>query len=423
MDGPLRALQETALFATAVVRTALRSVRENSGLAVLSVVLAFGIWIFVTDAENPARTRVLPVDLTPLPVRVPPDVAVAGELSPVRVRVTVAEDVFDSLTPADFEATVDLDGLTVGEYELPVEVRPLTSRGGLRVEAVLPETIDVRLSQLTNKSVPVVVEVTGSPPSGFTMGEPGLDDETAIVSGPQEQVDQVTQVMSAIDIEARTETVDQAVRLTARDSRGILVPGVTVDPALTGVRIEIEQQKFSRSVAVSPNIVGEPAEGYNVVGVSVNPAAVTIRGERAFIEGTASVSTKPVSIANQTGDVVRTVSLDLPSGSEVTGGVPVVTVTVRIRPAQGVQTFSVPVSAANLSDNVAIQGSLPSVAVRLFGPLPRLNGLSPSDIAATVDLGGRSAGGHRIQVRVTAPAELVVQSVSPAEIDVVLVNR
>ena len=55
--------QETVLFLVALVRPTVRSLRDNKGLAALSVVLAFGLWIFVTDAENPTRTRVVPYDI------------------------------------------------------------------------------------------------------------------------------------------------------------------------------------------------------------------------------------------------------------------------------------------------------------------------------------------------------------------------
>jgi len=64
-------------------------------------VLAFGLWIFVTDAENPTRTRVLPLDITAEPVNVASEVVVANDLAAVRVRIRVEEDVFDSLTAND----------------------------------------------------------------------------------------------------------------------------------------------------------------------------------------------------------------------------------------------------------------------------------------------------------------------------------
>jgi YbbR domain-containing protein len=157
------------MLAVAVLRPATRSVRENSGLAVLSVVLAFGLWIFVTDAENPEQTRVLDFDIPVSPINVPAGTVVVGELQPVRVEARVEENAIESLTKDDFEATMDLTGLTVGEWEdRPVEVRALTTRGNLRVIRVL-NTISVRLAQLLSKTVPIEVEIEGSLPAGYNL--------------------------------------------------------------------------------------------------------------------------------------------------------------------------------------------------------------------------------------------------------------
>src|SRR3990172_699779 len=144
MDQIRTFLREIGLIARALLRPAARSVRENSGLAVLSVVLAFGLWVFVTRAENPEQTRTLPIDIPVQAVNVPPDIAVPRELQPVRVRVRVEENVIDSLTKDDFQASVDLEALTVGAYKRPVEVRELTTRGNLRIVEVLPPHIPVR---------------------------------------------------------------------------------------------------------------------------------------------------------------------------------------------------------------------------------------------------------------------------------------
>jgi YbbR domain-containing protein len=59
----------------------------------------------------------------------------------------------------------------------------------------------------------------------------------------------------------------------------------------------------------------------------------------------------------------------------------------------------------------------------LFGPLPALEGLSPNDIPAVIDLSGDGAGAHKKQVSVTQPSGATVRSVTPAEIEVTLGNR
>jgi YbbR domain-containing protein len=178
-----RIVQEVLLFLPALARPALRSVRQNGGLAVLSVALAFGLWIFVADTQDETREGVLPVDLEVEPVAVPNDIALDEELASVRARITVDRDVWETLTATDFEATVDLQGLKAGVYDLPVTVEALTSRGGLRVIGSEPGEIVVRLEPLYSESMPVVVDVEGQPLAGFTMGLPVPEEEEVLVIG------------------------------------------------------------------------------------------------------------------------------------------------------------------------------------------------------------------------------------------------
>ena len=414
--------REAAHFFAVVVRPAYRSLRENTGLAGLSVVLAFGLWIFVTDAENPTRTRVLPVDIPVEAVNVDPNVVVANDLASVRVRVSVEENVFESLTSSDFEATVDLQGLAVGTYDaLPVEVRRLTTRGGLRVEATLPEEISVVLVAREAKEIPVVINVTGDPAGGFEMSAPDSDESEVRVSGPAEKIALVTQAVGSIAVDGRTERVEQAVRLEPRDDEGNLVEKLTLDPLIVNVVIEIEQTIFSRPVAVSPAISGAPAAGYNITGFSSNPPTVTIRGEQASISEITTISTEIIDVTGETEDVVKTVSLHLPRGISVVGS-PNVTVTVRIQAAQGTVRFGVPLGVRGVGTGLAIQGDLPSIQITLTGDLPDLLRLTSNDVTAYLDLTGKDAGTHTIDVEVSLPAGVEASSATadPSKVTVVL---
>ena len=89
-------------------------------------------------------------------------------------------------------------------------------------------------------------------------GQPVVDDAKVSVSGPGDQVSQVAQVTATINVDGLTDSVDQSVHLVARHDKGELVDGVTLTPSLTGIRIDIQQTKFSRSMAISPQITGAP---------------------------------------------------------------------------------------------------------------------------------------------------------------------
>lgn len=423
MDRIRTFLQEVGLIAGALLRPAARSVRENSGLAVLSVVLAFGLWVFVTRAENPEQTKVLDVEIPVEATNVPSDIAVPRDLRPVKVRVRVEENVIDSLTEDDFRATIDLDGFTVGEYPgEPVEVQALTTRGNLRVVDVLPPEIPVHLEQLLSKEVSVELDLRGVPPTGFTLGATELTTETAVVSGAQASVNAVAEVVAPVEIEGRTESFEGAVRLEARNQQGGLVEDVQIDPRTADVKVEIDQRVFSRALAVSPELVGAPREGHNVIGVSADPIVVTVFGPKSYIDQATTIPTQPIDVSGATEDIVRTVSLDLPPDVTVKGSVNV-TVTVNIRPVPGQLTFAVPITASGLNDNLSIVGALPEARVVLFGPLPDLLELNPNDISASVDLSGKDAGSHKVKVEVSVPEGLEVRSVTPEELEIQLVQR
>ncbi|MFQ6020070.1 MAG: YbbR-like domain-containing protein [Dehalococcoidia bacterium] len=399
------------------------SLRGNASLAALSLVLAFSLWIFVTDTEDPTRAGVLPMDIPVEPVNVPPDMVVAGDIPEVRVRVEVAEDVFDTLRVEDFQATADLLGLQEGTHEVSVEVEALTGRGGLRVTQVIPDTVPLVLKPLFSRSVPVVVEISGSPASGHEMDEPELQPENIIVSGPEELVALVRDAVAEVDVTGLTSNLDRSFRLRASDGRGQAVEGVVLEPSVVGVRVPIRQVQVSRLLLVSPVLEGLPAEGYNLVGVAVEPPLVTAFGSVQALSNLSSVRTAEIDIDGATADVVRTVALDLPSDVTVAGGGDV-QVTARIAPALGQVTFQVTPTIDNLDAGLRIANApLPALALTLSGELPTLQSLQSDDIGAVLDLGGLDAGTHTVEPKLELPPGVTVVSQSPTDVTVELEER
>jgi len=421
--GRLRQLlSDVPHFLRTLVWPIATSVRTNVGLASLSIVMGFALWIFVTDTENPTRSGVLPIELAVESVNVPGDLALSGSPVNVRVRVEVADDVWNTLSTADFRATLDLDGLQAGTYDLPVRVEPLTGRGGLRVTEVIPDTVAVELKSLFSKSVSASVSLEGGPPPGYEASIPELDAETVLVTGTQDRVTLVTQAVASLDLSGRTENLTQAIRLEPRDSRGFVVEGVSLEPSVMNVSVKIEQTQFSRALVISPTVVGTPAAGYDIVSLSADPPVITVFGPQSFVGETATIRTQPLDITGATEDVIRTVSLDLPTGVSVSGGTSV-TVTVQIEPAQGRQTLGVTAVIVGLDPDLSVSGPLPLVEVVLLGELPDLQGIGPNDIAATINLTGLNEGTHTVSVSVSIPPEASVASVSPEEVEITLEPR
>ncbi len=278
------------------------------------------------------------------------------------------------------------------------------------------------LSEPFSKLVSVSVSLEGAPPPGFEAGIPMPDADAVLVTGTEDGVMLVTQAVAKVDLSGRTEDTTQAVPLEPRDSRGFPVEGVSLEPSVIKVSVDIEQTDFSRAFVVSPTVVGAPQAGYDIVSLSSDPQVVTVFGPQSFIGEAATIRTQPIDVTGATSDIVRTVSLDLPPDVRVSGGTSV-TVTIQIEPTQGRQTLTVPVVAVGIDPDLSVKGSLPLIEVVLLGELPYLQELRPNDIAATINLTGLREGTHTVSVSVSVPAEASVASVSPEEVEITLEKR
>lgn len=97
------------------------------------------------------------------------------------------------------------------------------------------------------------------------------------------------------------------------DSRDVNVPDgvqvIAISPAEVPLRLE---RLVRRSVAVKARVVGDPAEGYEIGAVTVNPTSVLVSGPRLQLESLQSVTTDPVLVDGAEGNVESVVAVRSP---------------------------------------------------------------------------------------------------------------
>jgi YbbR domain-containing protein len=427
--GVTRLLREFLRISRAVASTAVGSVRHNFGLAVLSVALAFGIWLFIVDTEHPTRTGILPVAIPVEAVNMPEGLTLGAPLGDVTLRIEADEDLWDKFTADDFRATVNLLGAQVGDQDVQVNVEPLGERDGLRIIEVIPAsqaegapqgTVRVELKPLVSKVVPVTIESVGAPPMGYEPSTPTVNPQEVVVSGSEDLVSRVSVAVASVDLTGVVSDVRQSYRLVPRDDAGFIVEGVTLDPSSVDIEIKVEQKRFSRLVVVSPSLQGTPAPGYNVTAVEVDPASVTLLGPLELLSVTSFVVTSDIDITGATSDITRIVNIvGVPSGVSISGS-NAVTVRVSISAGEGEATYGVAPQWTGLASDLRVVSITSLVEVQLKGELPALRNVSPDQVTVTVDLSGLGAGSYRLEPQVAAPAGLEVADISPTSVEVVL---
>ena len=414
----LRRLPSALLF---LGRESVRSIVRNLGLALLSVVLALALWVFVINRQNPQETQAfgsaIPIKL----VNVPTDLAVANTSETmVRIRVQGPHDQLTKLVADDFTATVNLGGFQKGQTSASVEVN--SSNGRVNVTEVTPPRVDVNLESLRTSVVPVRVSLVGSPQQGFTAIGQDVDPQQATITGPESLVGLVDSAVAEVNLTGlRTDYTDR-ITLQPRDVRGGAISRVTVNPDRARVTAHIQQQAFSQDFVVSPTISGSPAAGYNVGATSVDPAIVIVTGPLDVlqsIDALRGIPTSEVSVTDARADVQRTVQLVLPSGVRLQAGTAPIKVTVSIKPALGEATFKVVPQVRNVGAGL-VAAPAQAVTITLAGDVPTLDALTPEAIIAFVDASGRGAGQFPLPLQVTPPPGTTVVRTDPGEVSVTL---
>ena len=414
----MSAWRRTLRAAGLLARGAVLSVAQNLGLAALALLLALALWLFVTDRENPTEARTfnsaIPLEL----VNTPGDLAVSNvSETSVRIRIEGARNELDGLTAEDFRATADLGGLTAGLQSVAVEVEP--PNGRVNVVNITPGRVEVTLEPLRTKDVPVRVSTFGSPQAGFAVGDARVDPETVTASGPESLVALVESAVAVVNLTGvRTDIVDERVTLEARDARDGGINRVTLTPATADVTIDIDQREYTLQYVVVANLTGDPASGYNVVSVTVDPRLVEVTGSLEALQAVTALETEEISIADARDDVVRTVAIQVPEGLTVEGS-PTVRVTVDIEPVQGAFSYRVAPRIINAPPGAVVTPS-EDVVVTLSGDAPTLAGITTGDIDVVVDVGGLGSGLFLVPVEVTAPQGSSVTRVEPGQLGVAI---
>jgi YbbR domain-containing protein len=270
--------------------------------------------------------------------------------------------------------------------------------------------------QTVERALRIPLEFTNLPSQLELVGQPPAVVDVR-VRGSSGTLGRMTAGELAAVLDVRTARVgDRLFHLTADDVRAPFgVDVVQVTPASVSLTFE---ESLSKTVGVTVRIEGEPAAGYAIAGVIVDPPTVAIVGPASAIGGLTEAITEPISVTGASGPITETVTLGVAD--------PV----VRLRQAQ---TARVTVSIAAAPEEWVVHGvsvqvkngrgtssvSPADVTIRVRGPRDSID-TNPEHYNAAVDVTGLSAGKHMRLVRVEPPTGVGLLGVDPAEVVVTI---
>lgn len=390
----------------------------NIGSFLLAAVLALFIWLTATQDQDPISGQFLQlgVDFVGQPAE---SILIQPQRFTVQVRLEGPESALSQLSPADFEAFVDLSQVPFGENVLaPIQIN--ASADDVDVTLVIPEEVDVLVEEQVSRDIPVELDIRGSIARGHTQGEPLLEPASITVSGPRSDIEGLDFALVTVFLNDPRETSVGQHSPVFYDAQGRVAS--TVDLALdtqdVQVTIPVEQSAGFAEKLITVEWVGDPAYGHQMLNISVEPPSVLVEGAPEAVNALTSLQTEPIDITGLTESFIQPATLELPDGITLDQNQEIF-VSIGIEPILSTDTRRREVEILGLDEELEADLTPDQVGVVLFGPLPVLDSLVPEDVRVTIDLFDLDSGRYSIEPQVDVPDRgIQVRSVQPSAISV-----
>jgi YbbR domain-containing protein len=398
------------------VRRLLAFLLGNWPLKLGAVALATVLYGGVVLSQN---TRTWPGQVAIDVLNPPQNAAVLNFLGYVTdIEFRAPLDVASRLTSGSFHASVNLANVVPVPNGPPVEVPVIVSAVDASVVIVdySPKMVNVTLDPVITQTRPVTVD-RGQVPLSLNIGPPQVEPANVTLTGASSRVTSVRTVVARVTIDASGLNVDQEVDLQPLDGNGARVSGIQIDPARVRVRINVSHDSATVQLPVRVQLVGSPATSHQVSSVSVDPIVVSVSGESAVVKRLGGIATLPIDLAGRDASFSVDVLLDVPADVTVEGST-TVRVQVGIDVSQVSRTFDVGLEIRGARGDLLYTLGRPSVQVVVAGPATLVDGITPADLHAILQVAALPAGSQQVRVEVQVPAGTTLVSVAPTDVSV-----
>lgn len=395
----------------AILRKIKSILLENWGTKLLAILIAIALWAGLIT-QDPSLTR--EKQFTDVSVNIMGAETLkrngyivlenlAEVLDDVAVRVSVPQGQYTAAQASNYSIRVDLSRITTaGEQTVKIMSTNSTTYG--TVTEIVPPAVTLTVDQyVTRYRIPVTVVTEGEPPEGFYATEPSTDPPMITVSGPRTLVQRIVSAQVVADqatLPAQEGTVRRALAFTLVDETGAAISSdlleVTSEASVLLDSIVVEQTMYTqRTVEFSDLglVTGEPAEGYEIKGIYITPASVTIAGRASAITDiNVLYAENTVSVRGLDQSVNKSLRVRQPSTIKY-ASTDMVNVAVEIGPIITSRAYETIVSLQGLSASLREVGGIRTATVHLTGAQPWLDTLSSADVSLTCDLSSITAPG------------------------------
>ena len=412
-------------------------ITNNLLLKILSLIIAFLVWLIVVNADNPIMTESFVVSDVQLlnEAYIDADGKMCmqdEEQDPIRVTIRAERKVLDRISASDIRAVADLQQAVSLDTD-PVMVPITAVCAGIAPEdiQVTPQNLSLHVEDKDTQEFVVNVTTNNTRPDrGYEVGTLSSNPAKLKITGPISLINKIDRVNAAIDVSDASEDVTEETEVTVIDKNGEVFSDTDMAYLnVSKVYVTARLWEVRSDVRIRAEYSGTAAEGYEAESITTTPNVITVAGSTSALEAleeqnnTIWIPADAVDISGEKSDYEEKINISdyLPEGLKLTADSSEdLFIRVNILP-EGSSVCEVPtknIIVENAPDTMQVAFDTAMIEVRVKKTSEDLEDLTEKEIQASIDLEDIEEGSHELPVEILLPEgyELVDEVTTGVEV-------
>lgn len=375
--------------------------------ALLALVFAFGLWVYVITVVSPESEETY----MNIPVHFRGEnilhergfMVISDEIPTVSMTLSGKRTDLNNINSSNITLIADLS--TIDKVGIQSLFYSYSFPGNVADNAitVLEQTgsIEVEIGRRSSKEIPVNVIYKNDVPEEFIADTENaeLDYEKVTVSGPEDVIKQITQAVVEVDLDGKKSSFMETQRFTLCDAQGDPVDSSFVEANVGQVSLTLRIQR-AKEIDLELDIIPGGGATKENCKIDFEPKRIKISGPDAVLED----MDKPLKFEIDLGKILENgeyvYEITLPAGVTNESGVEEIKVTIEL-PDLVTRTFAVTnFTMLNVPVGMHAQIDTRMMTVTVRGPADQLSWMRESDISVQVDFSEAKTGNDQVTPKI-----------------------
>ena len=350
------------------------------------VLLSFGLWIYVTNIENPIKSYEL--NKVPVEIKNSDNLKSSGlTLSPnqnfyVNLKIEGSSQDLFSIDKEDFKISVDLNELVLKKGENKVMVRIEEAPQDIKIKNSTGLIIRINTEEYKTKEVPVKSKINVISKSGYYVATPIFSPDIVLVSGPESLVDKVKSVVAEAEESNVVKTIIKNYTVIPVDDNYKEVIGVQLSQKWVEATIEINEGK---TVPIKINVIGTIQNDLKLKSISSDTTEIGITGPKSILDSISEIGTENIDISQIKDNTSMEVKLKIPDGILIHNGQNNINVNILVEKKK-TKEFTINYSIIGQQEGISIVPDKNNITIEVIGFEDDINNLTEANFSAQLDV-------------------------------------